>query len=147
MTQEGRQALSGYIFLIDGGAVSWSSRKQELVSLSTAEAEYITLTHASKEALWIKQFITELFHPLDFPITLYSDNQGTIALAHAEQGQYHSCTKHIDIQYHFICQLILNGSITLINKNTNEMVADIFTKPLSGVKTVQFVNALGLLLD
>jgi hypothetical protein len=147
MIQEGRQALSGYIFLIDGGAISWSSRKQEFVSLSTAEAEYITLTHASKEALWIKQFIMELFRPLDFPITLYSDNQGAITLAHAEPGQYHSRTKHIDIHYYFIRQLVLNNSITLIYKNTNEMVADIFTKPLSGVKTAQFSQALRLLFD
>jgi len=52
-TQEHRHAISGYTFLIDGGAVSWSSRKQEIITLSTAEAEYVATTHAAKEALWL----------------------------------------------------------------------------------------------
>ena len=69
-TQDHRHAISGYTFLIDGGAVSWFSRKQEIVTLSTAEAEYVAATHAAKEAIWLKRLITETFDFPDNPITL-----------------------------------------------------------------------------
>jgi hypothetical protein len=59
--QEHRHAISGFIFLADGGAVSWSSKKQELVTLSTTEAEYVAATHAAKEAVWIRRLIGEIF--------------------------------------------------------------------------------------
>jgi hypothetical protein len=69
---EGRRAISGYAFLIDGGAVSWSSKRQEIVSLSTTESEYVAATHATKEALWLRSFIGELFTPILEPTTLFS---------------------------------------------------------------------------
>ena len=99
-TQEHRHAITGYTFLIDGGAISWSSKKQEIVTLSTTESEYVATTHAAKEAIWLCQFIGEVFQLLTNLIPLYSDSQATIALTH--DGSYHTCTKHIDIQYHFI---------------------------------------------
>ena len=101
MSQETRHAISGYAFLLDGGAISWSSKKQELVTLSTTEAEYVALTHAAKEALWLWQFLEELFGPIGGPLTLYGDNPSAIALAYSQAGQYHAHTKHIDIRYHF----------------------------------------------
>ena len=60
-TQEHRHAISGYTFLIDGGIVSWSSRKQELITLSTAEVKYVAATHTAKEALWLRRLLFELF--------------------------------------------------------------------------------------
>ena len=87
-SQEHRHAISGYAFLIDGGAVSWSSRKQELVTLSTAEAEYVAATHAAKEGLWLRRFIAEVFAPLETPLTLYSDSRSAIALT--QDGSYHA---------------------------------------------------------
>src|ERR1700743_287796 len=81
MSQEHRRAISGYAFLIDGGAISWSSKKQEIATLSTTEAEYVAMTHAAKEAVWLCALIAELFRPLEHPITLYGDNQSAIALA------------------------------------------------------------------
>ena len=94
-TQEHRRAVSGYAYLLDGGAISWASRKQELVTLSTAEAEYVAATHAAKEGLWLHRLIGEVFHPLEHPIPLYSDSQAAIALT--KDGSYHARTKHIDI--------------------------------------------------
>ena len=73
-TQEHRHAITGYAFLIDGGAVSWSSKKQEIVTLSTAESEYVAATHAAKEAKSLRRFIGEVFQPLTNPILLYSDS-------------------------------------------------------------------------
>ena len=94
-SQEHRHAISGYAYLLDGGAVSWASRKQELVTLSTAEAEYVAATHAAKEGLWLRQLIGEVFRPLAHQIPLHLDSQSAIALM--KDGSYHACTKHIDI--------------------------------------------------
>ena len=69
-SQEHRCAISGYVFLIDSGIVSWSSKKQELVTLSTTEAKYVTTTHAAKKAIWLHQLIREVFKPVDGPTVL-----------------------------------------------------------------------------
>lgn len=99
-SQEHRRTISGHVFFVNGGAVSWSSRKQELVTLSTAEAKYVAATHAAKEAIWLRNFITEIYTTTEAPTTLYCDNQAAIAMA--TNGNYHARTKHIDIRYHFI---------------------------------------------
>ena len=77
---EDRCAITGYAFLINGGAVSWSSKHQEIVSLSTTESEYIAVTHGMKEALWLRSLPSEVFDPIKPPTTLFSDNQSAIAL-------------------------------------------------------------------
>jgi hypothetical protein len=99
-SQEHRHAISRYVFLVNGGAISWSSKKQELITLSTAKLEHVAATYATKEALWLCRIIGKIFHTLKKPITLYSDSQSTIALTKDES--YHMQTKHIDIRYHFI---------------------------------------------
>ena len=141
-SQDHRRAISGYIFMIDGGAVSWSSKKQELVTLSTAEAEYVAQNHAAKEALWLHRFLTELFGPLDGPTTLFSDSKSAIALA--QDGHYHARTKHIDIRYHFIRYIIEEGTIKLVYCSTNDMTADTLMKALPSTKAKHFASALGL---
>ena len=144
MSEEYRRAISGYAFILDGGAISWSSKKQELVTLSTTEAEYVAMTYAAKEAAWLRQLISELFRPLEYPITLHGDNQSAIALAHSDIGQFHARTKHIDIRYHFIRYVIANGTIRLVYCPTNDMVADTLTKALPSAKAKHFASALGL---
>jgi hypothetical protein len=139
---EGRKAISGYAFLIDGGAVSWSSKRQEIVSLSTTESEYVAATHAAKEALWLRSFIGELFAPLADPITLFSDNQSAIALT--KDHQYHARTKHIDIRFHFIRWIIEEGKLRLVYCPTADMVADTLTKALPSPKVKHFAVELGL---
>jgi len=141
-SQEHRRAISGYVFMIDGGAVSWSSKKQELVTLSTAEAEYVAATHAAKEALWLRSLIGEVFSPLESSTTLFGDNKSAIALANG--GQYHSRTKHIDIRYHFIRYIIEAESIKLIYCPTNEQTADTLTKALPSTKAKHFATEMGL---
>jgi hypothetical protein len=139
---EDRHAISGYAFLIDGGAVSWSSRRQEIVSLSTTESEYVAATHAAKETLWLRSLIKEILAPLDEPTTLFSDNQSAIALAH--DHQYHARSKHIDVRYHFIRWVIEEGSLRLVYCPTDAMVADILTKGLPSPKVKHFAAELGL---
>ena len=87
-TQEHRRAISGYAYLINGAAVSWSSRKQEIITLSTAEAEYVAATHAAKEGIWLRRLISELFHSPLKPTTIYCDNQAAIKLATGDN--YHA---------------------------------------------------------
>jgi hypothetical protein len=77
---EDRRAITGYVFLIDGGAISWSSKCQEIVSLSTTKSEYVAATHGMKEAIWLCSLLSEIFEPIKHPTTLFSDNQAAIAL-------------------------------------------------------------------
>src|SRR5713101_4386587 len=102
-----RRAISGYAFLIDGGVVTWSSKKQEVVLLSTTESEYVAVAHGMKEALWLKSLISQVFSPIPEPINMPCNNQSAITLA--QDHQYHACSKHIDARFHFICWLVDNG--------------------------------------
>jgi hypothetical protein len=141
-TQEHRHAISGYAFLIDGSAVSWSSQKQELITLSTAESEYIAATHAAREALWLHRLLFELFPSLEAPIPLFCDNQAALRLI--EDDNYQARTKHIDKRYHFIREVTQNGVLQLIYCPTDDMVADILTKALPKWKATFYASTLGL---
>jgi hypothetical protein len=139
---EDRRAVSRYAFILNGGAVSWSAKSQEIVSLSMTESEYVAITHASKEMLWLCSLLSQLFSPLAGPTVLFSDNQLAIALT--KDHQYHARTKHIDVRFHFIHWIVKNGSIRLIYCPTADMVANTFTKPLPSAKVKHFASALGL---
>ena len=139
---EDRHAISGYAFILHGGAISWSTKRQEIISLSTTESKYIAATYASKEALWLRSLISQLFDTILTPTTLFSDNQSAIALT--KDHQYHARTKHIDIRFHFIRWIVKNGSLRLIYCPTAEMVADSLTKALPSLKVKHFASELGL---
>ena len=139
---EDHKAISGYAFLVNGGAVSWSVKWQEIISLSTTESEYVAAVHAAKEALWLHSLISSLFG-IDIPtMTLFSDNQSAIALT--KEHQYHARTKHIDIRFYFLCWIIEEGQLHLIYCPTDDMVADVFTKALPSTKVKHFTMELGL---
>jgi hypothetical protein len=118
------------------------SKKQSTVALSTTEAEYQAISEGAKEALWLKNFLTELgCHP-KAPIALWNDNTGAVALAH--DPLHHARTKHIDIKYHFIRDLIERRIVALKYMSTEHMPADILTKCISS-STIQAHKAtLGL---
>jgi hypothetical protein len=139
---EDRRAISGYAFMINGGAVSWSAKRQEIISLSTTESEYIAATYAAKEALWLRQIILQIFGISLDATTLFSDNQSAIALT--KEHQYHARTKHIDVRFHFIRWIIEDGKLRLIYCPTEEMVADVLTKALVSTKVKHFAIELGL---
>ena len=139
---EDRHAILGYAFLLHGGAVSWSAKRQEIISLSTTESEYVAATHAAKEALWLRSLITQLFSVNLDPTTLFSDNQSAIALT--QDHQYHARTKHIDIRFHFIRWIVEQGSLRLIYCPTEDMIADTLTKALPSAKVKHFASQLGL---
>jgi hypothetical protein len=137
------KSMSGYTFMINGGAVSWSAKKQPIVALSTAESEYIAMTHAAKDIIWIHSFLSEVFRPLSSPITLLGDNQSAIAMA--KNDTFHPRTKHIAIRYHFIRHCVANNQLQVSWINSQSNCADIFTKALDKTKTSVLAQGLGLL--
>ena len=138
-----RHSVSGYSFHMGQGAVTWSSKKQHIIALSSTEAEYIAPTHAAKEALWIRTFIGEFRRGFSSdPIPINCDNQGAIALA--KDNKFHARTKHIDIRYHFIREAVEDHKIELKYIPTNDNVADTFTKALAKGKFRLFAGLLGL---
>jgi hypothetical protein len=141
-SQEHRHAISRLVFLIDGAAVSWTSRKQEIIMLSTAEAEYIAATHAAKECIWLRHLIEPLFGTATTPTTLFCDNQAALRLA--TDNNYHTCTKHIDIRFHFIRQTISDNKIDIKYCPTEDMTTDILMKVLPKFKVAFHLLTLGI---
>eukprot|EP00253_Pinus_taeda_P014672 PITA_14672 len=127
-----RKSTSGYCFSLGSVSISWMSRKQKSVALSTTESEYIAASMASYEAVWLRRLFSELFgHVLDTTV-IFCNNQSGIRLS--ENPVFHDRSKHIDIRYHFIRDIVQRGAITLQHIGIDDQVADILTKPLGKVK-------------
>lgn len=139
-----RHSTSGYIFNIGSGAISWSSKRQSTVSLSSCEAEYAAQTQATKEAIWLRSLCTQLLRENDSPqaTIIYGDNQGAIALA--KHPQFHSRTKHLDIQTHFVRENQAEGKVDLRYIPTDQQIADGLTKALCKDRFIAFRHSLGL---
>ena len=136
------RSTAGYLFFVGSGAVTWSSKRQQVVALSTTEAEYMAAAHAAKEAIWISGFLSEIGVEGHHPIHLKGDNTGSIDLS--KDSQFHPRTKHINMRYHFIRECVNNGHIALDYVPTNAMVADALTKPLAVGPFSRFVSQVGL---
>ena len=139
-----RHSICGYVFTINGGAISWSSKKQSVVALSSTEAEYIGITHSAKEAIWVRHLLSELYtsRVLDYPITVHCDNRSAIELV--KNATFHSRTKHIAIRYHYIREAFNDGLILLTHRGTDDMPADMFTKALARIKLSKFSKSVGV---
>ena len=123
-----RKSTSGYVFLVGDTAITWKSKKQSCVALSTAEAEYIALSQAAQEALWLRQLATDLQDEQQQPTVIYEDNQATICMS--KNPQSHGKSKHIEIKYHFVREHVNGGAIELKYCQTENMIADMLTKGL-----------------
>jgi len=138
-----RKSVSGYCFYHYGCLVSWSSQKQKVIASSSTEAEYYSPSYALREALWIRLFITSLQLSLPTPFPLLCDNQSAIRLANSDVSS--PCSKHIDVQYHFIREKIEDGTFETSWIPTADMTADIFTKSLPFPAFSRHCSALGIL--
>ena len=124
-----RRSTSGYMFLFNGGPISWKSQRQKCVALSTAEAEYVALSSAAQESIWLTQLLSELTRASETPMVIHEDNQSTIAMA--RNPQYHGRAKHIEIKHHFIRDQVAYGTIELVYCPSSQMIADMLTKGLN----------------
>jgi len=122
---DGRKSTTAYVYTLGSGAVSWVSRLQKIVALSTTEAEYIAATEACKEMVWLKAFMGELDMEQS-DCTLYSDSQSAIHLA--KNSAFHTRMKHIDIRYHFIRSLLEDRQLSLTKIHTDDNPAYMLTK-------------------
>ena len=140
--EEGRESVSGFIGTLAGGAVTYSSKKQATVALSSTESEYMALLHALKEQIWLLRFLREIGHNIDDQNLIYCDNQSAIALAH--NPQHHARTKHVDIQYHFVRNCVEDGTTRLEYCPTEDMVADGLTKALGPERHRKLAKMMGM---
>lgn len=116
------------MFKLCGAAITWSSRRQGLVTTSTTEAEYVATTEAAKEAIWLSLLLSDLGHKPG-AIPLYCDNQGAIALSNSARTT--GRTKHFTVRHHFIRECIAAGSIDIKYVSTHTQLADALTKPVA----------------
>jgi len=136
------RSTGAYAFVLGNGAVSWSSKRQSVVALSTTEAEYMAAAYAAKEALWLGDYLRELGIDVG-PVLLYGDNTGALALA--QDAQFHARTRHIRLRYHFIRECVSAGEIDYRYISTTAMVADALTKPLAVDRFRHLCASLGLI--
>ncbi|XP_058202632.1 MDIS1-interacting receptor like kinase 2-like [Rhododendron vialii] len=127
------KSTSAYVFLLGGGAISWSSKKQSCVAKSTMEAEYISYSGAASEAVWIKRFLEDLKinEIANKPIAIMRDNQAAIQTI--KNGEIGSRGKHIDRQYHYVVDVLQRNEISIDYLSSKEMLADPLTKPIASV--------------
>eukprot|EP00253_Pinus_taeda_P015873 PITA_15873 len=133
------KSTSGYVFHMGSKAMSWASKKQPIVALSTAEAEYVAATTATCQAVWMRRMLRSLGQEQTKGTVIYCDNNSAIALS--KNSVFHKRTKHIDTRFHYIREFVSNGEIVLVHCRTQEQVVDILTKPL-GQKSFEFLRKI-----
>eukprot|EP00253_Pinus_taeda_P028421 PITA_28421 len=132
-----RKSTSSCVFHMGSGAISWASKKQSIVALSTAEAEYVAATTVACQAVWMRRMLRSLAQELAKATSIFCDNISAIALS--KNSVFHKRTKHIDTRFHYIRELVNNGEIVLEHCRTHKQVADILTKPLDQ-KSFEFLR-------
>ncbi|KAH9762947.1 hypothetical protein KPL70_001004 [Citrus sinensis] len=136
-----RRSITGYVFILNGGAVSWKASLQSVVALSTTEAEYIALTEAVKEAKWLSGLVSE-FGLKQESVCIGYDSSSAIQLS--KNPKYHERTKHIDVRLHFVKDEIANGIVNVIKVPTQTNPADILTKAVPAIKFRNSLNLVGV---
>lgn len=137
-----RRSTSGYVFQFGGCTVSWSSKRQPTVAKSSTEAEYVALSSATQEAVWLRRLMKDLGKTVDKSTTIYEDNQGAQELA--RNPKYHNRTKHIDICHHFVRERVVTNEVNVVYCPSEDMVADIMTKALSKYTYQRLRDMLGV---
>ena len=138
------KSQTGYIFILNGGAISWCSSKQSVVAGSTCEVEYIAASEVANEGVWMKEFISDLgvIPSASGPMKIFCDNTRAIALA--KESRFHKRTKHIKGHFNSIRNQVKEGDIEICKIHTDLNVADPLTKPLSRAKHDQHLDSMGV---
>ncbi|GKC18666.1 hypothetical protein Tco_1020816 [Tanacetum coccineum] len=135
------RSITGYVFMVHGCVVSWKATLQHVVALSTTEAEYMALTEAVKESIWLKGLLIELGVNLR-SVVVNCDNQSAIHLS--RNAMFHERTKHINVRYHFIKDIMESKEIEVEKIGTKDNAADAFTKVVPGPKFKYCMKILGV---
>lgn len=138
-----RRSTTGYFITLGGNPVSWRTKKQSVVSRSSAEAEYRAMASTTCELLWLQTLLRDLAVPLSSPITLYCDNQAALHIA--RNPIFHERSKHIEIDCHLVRDRVQQGLLQLHHIASADQIVDIFTKAL-GVEQFGYLwSKLGIL--
>lgn len=137
-----RRSTTGYCFNLNGAAISWRSRLQPTVSLSSTEAEYRATTEAGQEVVWLRGLLSFISIPQLSPTVLCSDSTGAVSLT--KKAIFHARTKHVEVQYHWIREQVEKKVITLRRIPNQHMFADTLTKPLHPSPFYHFRGMMGL---
>jgi hypothetical protein len=140
--EDDRSSRTGYVVLFGNAAISWQSKKQTVVAISSTEAELYALSEATKEALWFRHLMSASGIVGPGYIKIYQDNTSAISIA--KNPLHPNRVKHMDVRHRFVNQEIDKKTIVLVECNTKEMIADILTKPLSPKDHEKFTKSLGL---
>ncbi|KAI7948074.1 hypothetical protein MJO28_009982 [Puccinia striiformis f. sp. tritici] len=143
---ESRRSVSGNLVLLNGNIISWKSKKQPTLSLSSTEAEYKSLGDITKEIMWAKTLLKKVFNvKIPGPTKIYDDNQGAIALANDASNHSNYKTKHMALRHHFIRREIKIKTIELKYISSNQMLADFLTKAVGKISIKRALHGLHLL--
>ncbi|KAL0291904.1 UNVERIFIED_CONTAM: Retrovirus-related Pol polyprotein from transposon RE2 [Sesamum radiatum] len=140
-----RKSTTGFVFYFGENAISWCSRKQPIVTLSTCESEYVATTAGTCHAIWLRRLLSELYFAQDRATKIMVDNKSAIALA--KNPVFHDRSKHIDARFHFIRDCIANKEIEVEYVKTLDQVADIFTKALKKDRFQQLREMIGVVKE
>jgi hypothetical protein len=138
-----RRSTSGYVFQIGNATINWCSKRQQTVARSSTEAEYMALSAAAQECIWLRRLLKDFGIGGDKPTTIHEDNNGAIELS--KNAKFHNRTKHIDIAYHFTRERVASNELSVTHCSTEEMVADIMTKGLGRIKFEKFRDMMGVI--
>ena len=142
---EDRKSTSGFLFVLSSGAVSWSLKKQPVVTLSTTEAEFITAASCACQAVWLRKMLEKLDHASAGTTIIYCNNSYTIKLS--KNPVIHGRSKHIDVCFHFLRDLTRDGVVALLHCRSQEQLDDIMTKPLPRVVFEKLRMLMGVYED
>ena len=137
-----RKSVTGYVVFLGQTLISWKSKKQQTISLSSAEAEYRSMRRLVAELAWLSRLLHELTVDHITPIPLKCDNQAAIYIA--KNPVFHERTKHIELDCHFVRQKLMEGLVILNHVSTKQQLADIMTKPLPGLTHSSILGKLGV---
>lgn len=139
---DGRRSCSGYVVKMSNAAISWCSKRQSIVALSSTEAEYIALSSTVREIIWLRELAREVDKKFGASTLVYCDNQSTIKLSASDA--YRPRTKHIDIRFHHTREKVKDGTISIDFCPTAKMTADSLTKAVPKEKTIFCSTEMGL---
>jgi hypothetical protein len=137
-----RKSTSGYVFKLGNGIISWSSKKQPIVTLSTTEAEFVAAASCACQGIWLRNILEHVKIGQSNKTVIYCDNSSSIKLS--KNPIMHGRCKHIDVRFHFLRDLTKDGIIELVFCKSEDQLADIMTKPLKLDTFCNIRNDLGM---